>query len=40
VQLSVPAIQAYQNDAGADPDTEDRWSRWKPFRRARQEKVK
>jgi signal transduction histidine kinase/ligand-binding sensor domain-containing protein len=40
VQLSVPAIRAYQNDAGANPDTEDRWSRWKPFRRARQEKVK
>jgi signal transduction histidine kinase/ligand-binding sensor domain-containing protein len=40
VHVSVPAIRSYQNDAGAHAGTENRWSRWKPFRRARQEKLK
>jgi signal transduction histidine kinase/ligand-binding sensor domain-containing protein len=40
VQVSVPATLAYRNDREADAGDRDRWPFWKPFRRARQEKMK
>jgi signal transduction histidine kinase len=40
VHLSVPAIRSYQNDALASGSAQNQWSRWKLFRRARQEKMK
>jgi hypothetical protein len=40
VQVLVPATLAYRNDWEADSGDRDRSSFWKPFRRARQRKVK
>jgi signal transduction histidine kinase len=40
VQVLVPATLAYRNDREADAGDRDRRSFWKPFRRARQEKMK
>jgi signal transduction histidine kinase/ligand-binding sensor domain-containing protein len=40
VQVLVPATLAYRNNWEADAGDRNRWSLWKPFRRARQEKMK
>jgi signal transduction histidine kinase len=40
VHVSIPAIRAYQSDSDVDAVDPIRWSFWKLFRRARQEKIK